>query len=80
VQRLACDASVVRVLLGSDSAEIDVGRARRLPSGPTRRALRVRDHRCVWPGCDRPASWTQAHHIVQWGRAGKTELANLVNT
>jgi len=78
VQRLACDASIVRVLLGSDSAVIDVGRARRLPAGPTRRALRARDRGCVWPGCDRPASWTQAHHLVHWGRDGATDLANLV--
>ena len=77
VQRLACDSSVVRILLGSDSAVIDVGRARRLPAGPTRRALRARDGGCVWPGCDRPASWCVAHHLVFWGHQGKTDLKNL---
>jgi Domain of unknown function (DUF222) len=78
VQRFACDASVRRVLLGPDSAVIDVGRALRVPSGATRAALRVRDGGCVWPGCDRPASWTNAHHVLHWGHGGDTDLDNLV--
>jgi hypothetical protein len=78
VQRLACDASVTRVLLDSDSAVVDVGRAHRLPSGPTRRALHARHGGCAWPGCDRPASWTAAHHIKHWAHGGPTDLDNLV--
>jgi Domain of unknown function (DUF222)/HNH endonuclease len=78
VQRLACDASVTRVLLGSDSAIVDVGRARRLPSGPMRRALHARHAGCEWPGCDRPTSWTSAHHVKHWAHGGATDLNNLV--
>jgi hypothetical protein len=78
VQRLACDASIRRVLLGPDSAVIDVGRALRVPAGATRAALRVRDRGCVWPGCDRPSSWTNAHHVVHWSHGGDTTLENLV--
>jgi hypothetical protein len=77
VQRIACDASVTRVLLGPDSAVVDVGRARRLPSGPTRRALYARHDGCEWPGCDRPSSWTAAHHIKHWAHGGATDLDNL---
>jgi hypothetical protein len=77
VQRLACDASVRRVLLDSTSMVIDVGRARRVPSAPAMAALRVRDRGCVWPGCDRPASWTTAHHLLHWGHGGVTEVPNL---
>src|SRR5229473_3316541 len=78
VERLACDCSVTRILLGSDSTVIDVGRARRVISGPQRKALKVRDRGCVVPGCDRPASWTEGHHLVHWIHNGPGDLANLV--
>ncbi len=78
VERLACDCTVTRVLLGSDSTVIDVGRARRVISGSQGKALRVRDRGCVWPGCDRPATWTSAHHVVHWIHGGATDLSNLV--
>lgn len=77
VERLACDCNVTRILLGSDSAVIDVGRARRVISPAARRALNVRDKGCRWPGCDRPASWTSGHHLVHWSRGGPTDLSNL---
>jgi uncharacterized protein DUF222/HNH endonuclease len=78
VQRLACDCGVTRVLLGSDSMVIDVGRSRRVVSGPMRRALHARDGGCRWPGCDRPAKWSAAHHVVHWIQGGGTDLDNLV--
>jgi hypothetical protein len=77
VERLACDCTVTRVLLGSDSTVIDVGRARRVISGAQGKALRVRDRGCVWPGCDRPATWTSGHHLVHWINGGSTDLSNL---
>src|SRR5947209_5824607 len=55
-----------------------VGRARRVVSGPQSKALKVRDCGCVWPGCDRPASWTSAHHLTHWIHGGSTDLNNLV--
>jgi len=78
VERLACDCNVTRILLGADSAVIDVGRSRRVISGPTRRALNVHDKGCRWPGCDRPATWTSGHHLVHWIKGGPTDLPNLV--
>ncbi len=78
VERLACDATINRVLLGSDSALIDAGRARRVVSGATRRMLNARDRTCRWPGCDRPASWSAAHHLVHWVHGGATNLSNLI--
>jgi hypothetical protein len=78
VERLACDGSITRVLLDSESTVIDVGRAKRVVSGPARRALNARDGSCRWPGCDRPPSWTAAHHVVHWVHGGTTDLDNLV--
>jgi hypothetical protein len=76
VERWACDCSVTRVLM-QDSVVIDVGRSKRVISGPTKRALRARDGHCVWPGCERPPSWSDAHHLVHWIHGGSTDLDNL---
>jgi len=78
VERLACDSSITRVLLDSESTVIDVGRSKRVVSEPGRRALKARDGSCRWPGCDRPASWTAAHHVVHWIHGGTTDLNNLI--
>jgi hypothetical protein len=78
VERLACDCSVTRILLDSESMVIDVGRAKRVVSAPQSKALKVRDRGCIWPECDRPATWTSAHHVVHWIHGGQTDLPNLV--
>jgi Domain of unknown function (DUF222)/HNH endonuclease len=78
VQRLACDANIARVVFGPDSVVVDVGRAVRVVSGATRRALNARDQHCRWPGCERMASWSAAHHVVHWTQGGNTDLSNLV--
>jgi hypothetical protein len=78
VERLACDCNVTRILLGADSAVIDVGRSKRVIFPAQRRALNVRDKGCRFPGCDRPATWTSGHHLVHWIRGGSTDLPNLV--
>src|SRR6202521_4074121 len=77
VERLACDASIPRMRLGSESTAIAVGRAKRTISGPARKALNVRDRGCTWPGCERPASWTSGHHLKHWIRGGTNEPPNL---
>jgi hypothetical protein len=77
LERISCDCTMSRVLL-ADSTVIDVGRATRVVSAPTRRALRVRDKGCRFPGCDRQVDWSSPHHIVHWGRGGPGNLPNLV--
>jgi hypothetical protein len=77
VERLACDASITRIVLGSDSMVIDVGRAKRTIQGPTRKALNVRDQHCIWTGCERPATWSSGHHLVHWIHGGPSDLPNL---
>src|SRR5207302_1228168 len=78
VQRMACDCSVTRILLSQESLVIDIGRSKRVISGPARKALSARDGHCRWPGCERPASWCDGHHLVHWIDGGDTDLDNLV--
>jgi len=75
-RRLACDAHIVPAVLGGDSQVLDLGRTRRLFTGPIRRALILRDGGCVFPGCDRPARWAEGHHLRPWADGGTTTLAN----
>jgi hypothetical protein len=77
-RRLACDASVVRIVLGAPSQPLDVGRRTAVVPAALRRAVIVRDRTCRFPGCDRPHDWCDAHHIVHWADGGHTALANLV--
>ena len=78
VQRVACDSSVGRILLNQESLVIDVGRSRRVVDGALRKALALRDKNCQWPGCERPASWCDGHHLVHWIDGGETNLDNCV--
>ncbi|WP_328419016.1 HNH endonuclease [Micromonospora sp. NBC_00389] len=78
VRRLACDAAILPAVLGSAGQVLDVGRQRRLVTGPLRRALVLRDRGCAFPGCDRPPRWCDAHHIRHWANGGETSLQNAV--
>ncbi|WP_433131903.1 DUF222 domain-containing protein [Micromonospora sp. CA-240977] len=78
VRRLACDAAILPAVLGGAGQTLDVGRQRRLITGPLRRALVLRDRGCAFPGCDRPPRWCDAHHILHWADGGDTSLANAV--
>ncbi|MBG6101765.1 hypothetical protein IW249_002179 [Micromonospora vinacea] len=78
VRRLACDAGVLPAVLGGNSQVLDVGRQRRLFTGPLRRALVLRDGGCAFPGCDRPPRWCDGHHIRHWADGGATALVNAV--
>ncbi|MFG1841735.1 DUF222 domain-containing protein [Micromonospora sp. NPDC049175] len=62
-------------VLNSTGQPLDLGRQRRLITGPLRRALVLRDRGCAFPGCDRPPRWCDAHHIHHWADGGTTSLA-----
>jgi hypothetical protein len=65
--------------VNAQSVVVDVGRATRTVSTAQRRALNSRDGGCQWPGCDRSASWSAAHHLKHWTKdRGPTDLDNLV--
>jgi hypothetical protein len=76
MRRITCDAGIIPMVLGSDSEPLDVGRKTRTIPSALRRALEQRDGGCTWQGCDAPASWCDAHHIIHWADAGETNLTN----
>jgi len=76
VRRMACDATIIPVVLGTDSEVLDVGRAKRLFTPGMLHALWLRDKGCTIPGCWAPPFWADAHHIVHWADGGPTALTN----
>jgi hypothetical protein len=76
IRRMACDAMVIPVVLGTDSEVLDVGRARRLFTPGMLRAMWLRDKGCTIPGCTAPPQWADAHHIIHWVDGGDTSLVN----
>jgi uncharacterized protein DUF222/HNH endonuclease len=78
LRMLACDAAVVPIVMNGASQPLDVGRATRVIPDGLRRAVTARDRGCAHPGCHRPVSWTEIHHILEWENGGHTTLDNLV--
>ena len=79
VERAACESGIVEIAFDGDGQAINLGREQRLYSRHQRIALAARDGGCLWGDCDRPPSWTEAHHIFHWKRdRGKTDLADSV--
>jgi len=76
-ERLACDSAVMKVVEDSRGNVLDVGRRRRTIPGPLRRALRLRDRGCRYPGCGN--RHVDGHHVIPWSRGGETKLANLAS-
>lgn len=74
-RRLACEARILPVVLGGDSVPLDMGRERRLFDRHQRLAMGMRDGGCTAVGCDRPPSWSEAHHDLPWSEGGPTDLA-----
>lgn len=75
-RRLACDSAVIPAVLGSDGAVLDVGRAVRQWPLAIRRAARLRDGGCVFPGCGVGLDGCELHHIKPWSEGGATSLSN----
>jgi hypothetical protein len=78
LRRLACDAKIIPVLLGTDGLPLDVGRTMRTTPSWMRTALNLRDKGCRHPDCDQPPSACQAHHVPHWIDGGKTSLDTLL--
>ena len=76
VGRMACDASVRRLVIEPLGVPLDLGRDVRVFTSAQRRALAARDGGCRFPGCFRPSRFTDAHHLVPWARGGLSDLSN----
>ena len=75
-RRIACEANIIPVVLGTDSQPLDVGRQTRFFTGAVGRALVLRDQGCVFPGCDAMPAACHRHHILPWWQGGATSLDN----
>lgn len=65
------------VKFDDDGQVLDLGRDERLFTEKQKIALAIRDGGCMDPDCDRPPSWTEAHHIIHWDRdEGRTDIAD----
>jgi len=77
IERCACTGGTTEVEFDEHGQPLDLGREQRLYSRRQRVALAARDGGCRADGCDRPPSWTEAHHIRFWHRdKGKTDIAD----
>ncbi|MDQ0865320.1 HNH endonuclease signature motif containing protein [Arthrobacter globiformis] len=76
IRKIACDADIIPVVLGSDGRILDIGRASRAFPPHIRKAITARDQGCAFPGCTIPAPWCEAHHITYWSRGGTTGTGN----
>ncbi|HWU31873.1 MAG TPA: DUF222 domain-containing protein [Marmoricola sp.] len=76
-RRLACNAGIIPVVLGTDAEILDLGRTSRLFTTAQRKAMALRDKRCRAEHCTVPAAWCEAHHHREpWSKGGKTDLAD----
>ncbi|WP_308010431.1 DUF222 domain-containing protein [Blastococcus sp. LR1] len=74
---LACDGNVTRIVIGPEGQPLEQGRSHRVVPPHLWRALTARDQHCVFAGCDAPAHWCEAHHLIHWAHGGDTDLHNL---
>lgn len=81
-ERLLCDADITDVLvhfgLDGNVDVLGVTHTNRYPTAKERKALRQRDRGCVFPGCQAPVGWTDAHHTVPYELGKVTKLDEIV--
>src|SRR5436190_1460382 len=70
-------ANLTTALGIADSADLDYGRQTREWAPDLYNAIVLRDQGCRYPGCDRPATWCDVHHIQEWdAHHGPTSIDN----
>jgi hypothetical protein len=77
VERHLCASGVIGIAFDDDGNSLNVGRDQRLYTTKQKMILAARDGGCRFTSCDRPISWTEAHHIDYWDRDhGETSIDN----
>ena len=76
-RRIACDASLLGLKEDENGEPLSIGRKTRAIPPAMRRALRMRDKGCRFPGCTNDR-FVDGHHIKHWADGGETSLNNLV--
>jgi len=79
--RLLCDCAVHRVVVDREAGRMTIlevaAATRTIPAGVWS-ALVIRDRHCRFPGCDRPPTWCEGHHVQWVSNNGPTRMDNLV--
>lgn len=75
VGQRACDVGEATLITDRDGNPLYLGRESRLFTPKQKMALAIRDGGCRWRGCDRPASYCEAHHIDHYvAQKGRTDI------
>ncbi|CAN5387018.1 hypothetical protein BH10ACT6_BH10ACT6_11700 [soil metagenome] len=77
VERLACADGFTVIQFDEHGTALRLGHGSRTFTDAQKTALAARWGGCAVTECDRPPSWTEAHHIRQWKRDhGPTDVEN----
>ncbi len=76
LERALCVTGSIEVHLDTHGNPLDLGREQRLFSARQKLVMAIRDGGCLWPGCDRPPAYCEAHHGEHWADGGATDCAS----
>jgi hypothetical protein len=77
-RRLACEAAVIPIVMGSTGEVLDLGRTTRLANRAQRRSCAAMYRTCAAPGCEVGFDRCEIHHLHWWEHGGPTDMSNLV--
>ena len=77
LQALLGDADYRALITDPTGNPLNLGRRHRLVTRDQKIALTARDGGCTFPGCEAPAHWCDAHHVITWLMGGPTDTDNL---
>lgn len=69
---------VVRAMaFDAEGVPLRLGRKVRLATPDQKHALALRDGGCIFPGCDAPPNWCDAHHQPGWQQGGTSDIESM---